>query len=174
MLFICLRSLGFGGNPTWCRCGFSFWWTSNYFLLQLSSTFFPTSSHLSTWTRKYKTENKVKNAWCTSSKVFTLPTKSGVTDVSLCFSFDSKWCEISVHWLPLPEAVGVCSLLHLVGGARCSRVSKQRYRGRGLDEGGVQDDWQGHGWHADLQGRGQGLQNEGGLAERGGSSGRGG
>lgn len=57
-------------------------------------------------------------------------------------------------------------LLDLIRRARRSGTRKQRYRGRGLDKGRVQDDWQRHGWDSHLQGGGKGLQDEGGLAQR--------
>lgn len=56
-------------------------------------------------------------------------------------------------------------LLDLVRRARRSGTGKQRHRRRSFDEGRIQDDRQGHGRDSHLQGRGEGLQDKGGLAQ---------
>lgn len=54
-------------------------------------------------------------------------------------------------------------LIDLIRRAHGSGRRKQRHRGRGFNQGGVQDDWQGHRGDAHLQGGRQRLQDEGGL-----------
>lgn len=67
----------------------------------------------------------------------------------------------------------VTLLFDLVRRACRSGSGQQWHWGRGLDEGGVEDDWQGHGRDTHLQRRGERLQDKGRLAQRGGGLRRG-
>lgn len=84
---------------------------------------------------------------------------SGVTSAS-----------VSMCWGGGPQEL--LGLADLVRRARGSGSREQRHRGRGFDQGGVQDDGKGHGRDSHLQGRRQWLQDERRLTGGGGARGR--